>query len=217
MHIMILLVLRRLAKTGALLLLLCCFSSAQATPICVNTNNELQNALSIATVVNTPYTIQLVQHTYTLPPTGKEFLQPITIEGGYTDATCTTRQINASNTIIDMSGNQLDLRQGSGSPTGLIKIEGLTLKNGINLMLWSGNFGSFSDYAGAVRLSHVRITNFSNTDSSINPALRDYPVHLVSYAADVTLEPDSVTFPNHSAPPHFACPVRAECGDVRGA
>jgi|GEM_PF-5123975 len=29
--------------------------------------------------------------------------------------------------------------------------------------------------------------------------------------------PDSVTFPNHSAPPHFACPVRAECGDVRGA
>ena len=87
-----------------------------------------------------------------------------------------------------MSGNQLDLRQGSGSPTGLIKIEGLTLRNGINLMLWSGNFGSFSDYAGAVRLSHVRITNFSNTDSSINPALRDYPVHLVSYAADITLE-----------------------------
>ena len=31
------------------------------------------------------------------------------------------------------------------------------------------------------------------------------------------LLPDSVTFPNHSAPPHFACPVRAECGDVRGA
>ena len=183
-------ILRHLLPTCALLALLCCVAPARAATTCVNSDALLHNTLSVATILaNGPNTIRLVQRFsagdhYTLPAMTMNFLQPMTIEGGYT-TNCASRTINAANTIIDFGGatNDVFFSQTTGSPTALIKFEGLTLRNGGQLNLSAGDYGKISDDAGAIRMSHVRITNFNFSGAGILG-----PVRLDSYAAETSLE-----------------------------
>jgi len=185
--------LQKLLPAGALLMLLFSFVPAYAVTSCVNTDSALQIQLTLASIgTGGANTIRLVQRSaggdhYTLPTINMNFPQPITLEGGYT-ANCASRSVSAANTIIDMGGNFFSLTQLSASPTALISLEGLTLRNGYSVILSTGQYGSFSDDAGAVRLSHVRITNFNASSTSVDPLFRDFPVKLVSHAASITLE-----------------------------
>jgi hypothetical protein len=180
-------ILRHLLPASALLALLCFAAPAQAVTTCVSTDGGLQVALSLGGLQQAPYTIQLVQRDhYTLSGIAQNLSVPTTIEGGYT-ANCTSRTINAANTIIDFGGpaNDVFLEQYKASPTALIKLEGLTLRNGGQMNFSTGGWGQFSDYPGAIRMSHVRITNFSSNNP--NPGLPS-PIELDSYSADITLE-----------------------------
>ena len=182
--------LRRLLTACALLALLCCIAPARAATTCVNSDALLQSTLSIATILaNGPNTIRMVQRFsagdhYTLPALNMNFLQPMTIEGGYT-TNCASRTIDATNTIIDFGGanNDVFFSQTTGSPTALIKFEGLTLRNGGQLNLSAGYYGKFSDDAGAIRMSHVRITNFNFAGAGFLG-----PVRMDSYASETSLE-----------------------------
>ena len=193
MSIKVISTLQKLLPAGALLMLLFSFVPAYAVTSCVSTDNALQIQLTLASIgTGGANTIRLVQRSaggdhYTLPTINMNFPQPITLEGGYT-ANCASRSVSAANTIIDMGGNFFSLTQLSASPTALISLEGLTLRNGYSVILSTGQYGSFSDDAGAVRLSHVRITNFSASSTSVDPLFRDFPVKLVSHAAPITLE-----------------------------
>lgn len=185
--------LQKLPPAGALLMLLFSVAPVYATTTCVSTDSALQTQLAIASIGGGgSNTIRLVQRSaggdhYTLPDINLSFLQPITLEGGYT-ANCASRSVNAANTIIDMGGHFFSLTQPSASPTALVSLEGLTLRNGYSVILNTGQYGSFNDDAGAVRLSHVRITNFSASSTSVDPLFRDFPVKIVAHAASITLE-----------------------------
>lgn len=183
MHTNVLSILRRSLTSG--LVLLCCVAPAHAGSFCATNAASLLAAIVIAEGQGAPYTIKLVQGTYSLPAITANFSAPITIEGGYTDANCTTRVVAAANTILDFGGaaNNVTLTQYTGSPTALIKLDGLTLRNGGAVELDSGSYGSFSDDPGAIRLTHVRFTNLSHSDDYVL-----YPVGLTGYAADITIE-----------------------------
>ncbi|QBB71950.1 hypothetical protein ELE36_17160 [Pseudolysobacter antarcticus] len=193
--------LQKLLPIGALLTSFFWLAPAHADPQCVSNDGELQTQLSLATFPSgVTNTIHLVQRSganfYTLPITNLIFPQPIVLEGGYT-AGCVSRTVNAANTVVDMGGHGFSLEQDTANPTALIKLEGFTLRNGAALTLTSGLYGSFSDNAGAVRLSHMRITGFSVPNVG-DPQFLDYPVKIISHAADVSL--DDVQFDHISQP-----------------
>ncbi len=182
--------LQKLLPIGALLTSFFWLAPAHAAVSCVSTDAQLQTQLTLASIaLGSSNTIRMVQGTYTLTNTQLSLPYPLTIEGGYT-AGCASRVVSATNSIIDMGGatHSLYLTQPTGGTTALIKFEGLTIRNGHQLILETGQYGSFSDDAGAIRMSHVRITNFSVTNSSTDPMFRDYPIMLNSHAADTTLE-----------------------------
>jgi parallel beta-helix repeat protein len=186
MYTKILSILQRLLPTGLALLLLGAIAPVQANTICVDSSPGLLAALVIGVGQSTPYTIKVVQGTYSLPGGYKSLSAPTTIEGGYTSATCVTRVVAAANTVIDFGGaaNNVTFSQLAGSPTALIRFDGLTLRNGGSLQLYSGEYHQYgSDDPGAIRMTHVRLTNFSHSDDFVF-----YPVDLRSHGADVTLE-----------------------------
>src|SRR5437764_11337176 len=91
------------------MLLLCCVAPAHAGFFCAASAPSLQAAMVIGGGQGAPYTIKLVQGTYLLPATSANFSAPTTIEGGYTDANCTTRVVAAGNTILDFGGAANDV------------------------------------------------------------------------------------------------------------
>jgi hypothetical protein len=68
----------------------------------------------------------------------------------------------------------------------------------------AGEYGQFSDDPGAVRLSHVRLTNFSYSGDFVF-----YPVQLVSHAADTLLEDVQIDHLQQSAT-NTACAIGLE-------
>lgn len=167
-------------------LLLCCVAPAHAGFFCAASAPSLQAALVIAGGQGAPYTIKLVQGTYSLQATTANFSAPTTIEGGYTDANCTTRVVAAANTILDFGGpaNNASFHQAAGSPTAFLKFDGLTLRNGGALQIESGTYNTYvADDPGALRMTHVRISNFSHSGSGVI-----YAVGLEAHTADIILE-----------------------------
>ena len=201
MYTKVLSILQRMLPT---VLLLCCFAPAHAGTFCAASAASLQAALVIAAGQGAPYTIKLVQGTYSLPATTANFSAPTTIEGGYTDANCTSRVVAAANTILDFGGaaNDVTFSQPVGSPTALIKLDGLTLRNGGALDLESGTYNAYSaDDPGAIRLTHVRVTNFSHTAADTI-----VPVEMDAHTADITLE--DVLFDHLTQTGGAACDIR---------
>jgi hypothetical protein len=132
-----------------------------ANEICVNSVPLLQAAFAIGAGQSQPFTIKLVQGTYALSGlTAVDFSAPTTLLGGYS-TNCTSRTVNADNTVIDIggSGAQLFLRQAVGSPRAAMSVDGLTFANGANLYMSAGryNYVSSND-PGDVTLtrSHIR-------------------------------------------------------------
>ncbi len=100
----------RARRAGAALVLAVTASVALADPpdYCVGNDSELVSALAIAQT--TPLTVKLQQNTYHLnqtawnakltPSATGKFAAGSSLLGGYTNATCTTRNIGVGNTIV---------------------------------------------------------------------------------------------------------------------
>jgi trimeric autotransporter adhesin len=134
------------ARAGRILFMLAALAtradiaSAGAPPICVTSNSELASALALAqTSANF---IELMQGTYdlkstiwngnTTPGNTAKFFAGSSLNGGYTNATCSAQDIDRDNTIItDSSTTPLDQFQILGDAT----IQGVTfhLKNGLSI------------------------------------------------------------------------------------
>ncbi len=106
---------------------------ADATPVCVTSDAELVSALSLAQ--STAVTIQLMQDTYHLnqtvwnakltPATRGKFRDGSSLLGGYTNVTCSGRNIGVNNTIVtDTTSVPDDAFNILGDAT----IEGITFK-----------------------------------------------------------------------------------------
>jgi hypothetical protein len=176
-----------LARAGAALLLMALGVRADATELCVDTSAALQSALTFGAFQESDYTIKIVQGTYALDAAYVPFSAPTTLLGGYT-ANCQARSVNAANTTIDFGGGtgEFTLNQSVASPVALIAVDGLTFKHGGRLAFSAGATGQYSDDAGDVHLSNVRITDFTNTDTSDAPYL--IPVKIDSHSGETLLQ-----------------------------
>jgi uncharacterized repeat protein (TIGR02543 family) len=103
---------------------------ASAATFCVDTSQELQDALTTAQSNSQNDTIQIVQGTYT----GNFVYEStqshsLTIQGGYT-AGCASRVVNASNTVLDANSTGRVLMLNSPSATATYIVNGITLTHG---------------------------------------------------------------------------------------
>jgi len=110
---------------------------------CVTTSAEFQNALVAAQANGKNDSIQVVQGAYGISGNASKAFSyysserySVLVKGGYA-ASCATRQVNPSNTVLDgMNINQsysagvLDLSDASESSFAGFVIEGLTIRNG---------------------------------------------------------------------------------------
>ena len=104
-------------------------STAQAGTFCVQTSSALQSALNTAASNGAADEIQIVQGTYTgnfTYETQEEY--KLTVKGGYASG-CTSRVLNASNTVLDgnSAGTVLMISSGGGAD---FECAGVTLQNG---------------------------------------------------------------------------------------
>ncbi len=162
------------SSISASLLLLSMLSTAHAETVCVDNSAHLQAALGNGETQTAPYTIKLVQaggidNHYLLPAMQLAFSQPIRIEGGYS-ATCASREINATNTVIDFGGanNDVAFSQSGANASASITLDGLTLQHGRSLSLSAGDWDQFGDTPGSLHLSHLRITDFDLGEAMTN-------------------------------------------------
>ena len=139
---------RLLSLAGVLAsFLLLAVPASHAGEICVANAAQLQVAFILGSSQAQPYTIKMVQGTYTLTAdTTVDFSAPTTFLGGYTSASCTTRVVNPDNTVINIGGpgQSLRLNQLEGTPRAALNLDGLAIHGGALLQLRAGLFHSLS-------------------------------------------------------------------------
>ena len=159
-------------------------SIASATQVCINSASTLFATLVQASVINQPYTLKIVQGSYAMPGSlNFDFLQPISVEGGYT-ANCVSRVVDAANTVLNIgTGNGFTWNQFSGSPTATMNIEGVTFSNSKSgLSFQSGSIHAFSNDEGTLSFKQVRFTQISPSGATTTPVT----IHAIN--AGMTLE-----------------------------
>ena len=164
-------------RAGAALVLALMASTALADPpdYCVGTDSELVSALSIAQA--TPLTIKLQQNTYHLnqtawnakltPNVTGKFAAGSSLLGGYTNATCTTRNIGVGNTIVT------DTTQAPDDEVNILgdaTIEGITFKLPNGLIIGADS----NENAGLPPGSQLTIRRNVFTDTTVADALPLY-------------------------------------------
>jgi hypothetical protein len=125
-------------------------NSVYSATFCVSNKDELSVALANAAINGQNDNIKIQQGTYLgnfIYASNENY--DLTIEGGYTSG-CVFRVLDASNTVLD--GNALGTCLGINIP-GRVKVEGLTLQNGI---------GSGSGGAGGLTVLTSSNANISN-------------------------------------------------------
>ena len=107
----------------------CSIRTAEAETFCVQTSSELQSALNTAANNGEADEIQIVQGTYTGNFTYEAQEEyKLTVKGGYTSG-CTSRVVNASNTVLDGNSAGTVLMVYSEGEAAF-ECEGVTLQNG---------------------------------------------------------------------------------------
>ena len=149
--------------------------SARAyTPYCVGGLVDLQAALNHALSASDTTVIMLQQGTYnvggSLTTNAGVYYNALKLLGGYTDGTCTSRVLNADNTVFDGGGSGY----ASLSMQGSLTIEGIRLQN--------FSQGSFSVFMGDVNNTStvVDLNKFMGTRFSVDYFCSDEGSILVS-------------------------------------
>jgi len=156
-----------LALAGACLLQLMASSAVFAATACIADGAGLTAALNYLTTHNQVTTINLEENTYDLGALDLTFLAPIQIVGGFKPGTlCASHEENASKTIIDFGGGDVELVQSRGSPNALLGFSDLTLRNGGALLLYAGAsadppFLGQHDHPGSISMNRVRVAGFA--------------------------------------------------------
>jgi hypothetical protein len=159
----------RSAIVSAALLLLGVTSAHAAYP-CVTSSDELQTALSGASIKSTPYEIHLVASAtpYQLGP-GNNFVylpNNTTIKGGYKPG-CAAQFDDASGTIIDLGGYGIGFFPNDDDNSSRFEFDSLTIRHG-NFYAHTGFVGVFSDEIGYIIIHDTRFTGLAN-DQDIAP------------------------------------------------
>ena len=146
-------------------------SNGSAADVCVSTPTDLMGALIQASAVDEPYTIRIVQGHYTMSADlDFNFIQPITVEGGYAQ-NCSSRVVDPANTMISIGANHAFVwTQTSGTPTSEINVEGVTFSDASKgLIFLSGAVHPLSHNGGIVNFKQVRFTRISADDHVNDP------------------------------------------------
>ncbi|QBB69765.1 hypothetical protein ELE36_04900 [Pseudolysobacter antarcticus] len=166
-------------------------SAVHAASDCANSNAQLKADLakSETQADNAPYTIKLMQGTYNLGYTIVNPTSQLTIAGGYTDASCTTRSIDPANTRIDFGGTGfLHIAQNSASPIASITLEGITFQNGESVSLFTGGYNQFSaDDAGNISIRNSRFTGLNSTNPPDAYFFEDQPIQFTTYKGTLSI------------------------------
>jgi parallel beta-helix repeat protein len=141
-----------------------CFCSASASAICVSNDTDFAAAAVAAQLA--PVTIELVQGTYHVDGTaftsnGSVSFQGFSLLGGYT-ASCASRQINPTNTVITRHSGSTELFM--ADVVGDVTIEGIAFEgagSGVGLS-WSDYFHDIPDSVNVV----IRRDIFAGADSA---------------------------------------------------
>jgi hypothetical protein len=145
-------------------------AEAESTEIrCVGDSAELAAALLDNTQSpNVNIAIRVRQGTYTVGEINASFAAPMSIRGGWSDVGCndnSARTINPGNTIIDLSGTKLTLKQPEGPSRASVVIEGVTFRNGDSIEISSGTSHDISNDPGDLVIRQSRFTGFSPAGS----------------------------------------------------
>ncbi len=141
--------LRRLHAALTLVALLCHGSAAMAAEFCVNGTVTLQSALQQFDNGDEDATIRLRQGSYFLPLEAQNDDANLTLVGGYTDASCTTRSLDPASTILRPAA--------AGSPLFVarrVEIGSLTFRDFSNSLTFSAAGSALGN--NVVRLTRVR-------------------------------------------------------------
>jgi trimeric autotransporter adhesin len=140
-------------------------AATESTEIrCVSNSMELADALGGSQSPNINVAIRVRQGTYTLGAVNATFAAPMSIRGGWSDASCNdnaARTINPGNTVIDLSGTKFTLKQPEGPSRASIVIEGVTFRNGDSMVIGSGTSHDISNDPGDLTVRRSRFTGFS--------------------------------------------------------
>jgi parallel beta-helix repeat protein len=202
-----------LKRALAMIALLCAAPGATyAASDCVDTVAEFYNALNTAMAqpADQPYTIKLVQGTYnfgnyTTVPTSQ-----VSLLGGYDDSSCTSRHVNAANTVVDFGGSGfLTIVTTDASPQAAVTVEGVTFQHGEHVAFSAGQALQIFDHTGSVTVRDVRFTDFIAGDTGMWDTAS--PVTLDVIKGTLTLQ--NVAFDHLHQPPGGVCAVDASLTD----
>jgi hypothetical protein len=137
---------------------------ATAETFCVGSSFALGSALVTTDEgQSVDLDIRIRQGTYSITSTQTDFPSHVTISGGYTDVDCTVRNANPYNTVIDMGGGALTLRQLKGLSRAAITIDGVTIRNATQVALTTGARHNFNNDPGDLTIRRTRFTGLSGT------------------------------------------------------
>jgi len=154
---------RRIVSMLALMIL---SPTAFASTACIADANGLTAALNYLETHEEVTTLNLEQGLYDVGAWDRTILAQVQIVGGFKPGTlCATHEDNASKTIIDFGGANVTLNQLRGSPNALISLSDLTLRDGVTLTLYVGDFAvppflGQHHFPGNITMNHVRVTDF---------------------------------------------------------
>jgi len=128
-----------------------------AATFCVSTSAELQSALTVSGTNSQGDSIQVKQGTYNgnyVYASTESF--GVTIEGGYSNALCTLRDVDPANTVLDAGGSGPVLVFSAPDVLADFAVDGLTLQNG-NVNSHGGGLYAVTD--GTVTLTNNIISD----------------------------------------------------------
>ena len=130
----------KLARLAATTAALCASANATAVSYCVSSETELHDNLAAAQLDATSAEIRIRTGHYIAPAEGWTIdihqSKGITVAGGYLDAACQTRSLDAALTILDGQNHARPLTidttfAGSANTTDPIVVSGITFQNGL--------------------------------------------------------------------------------------
>lgn len=187
--------------------------TAHAASACVDSVSAFYAALNTAhnQPSDQPFQIKLVQGTYYFGNYRSAPGSQLSLLGGYDDATCTSRHVNASNTVVDFGGNGfLTISVVDASPQAYVAVEGITFQHGEHVAFEAGQAQQIFDNTGSVTVRDVRFTDLTASNSGYWDTAS--PVSLDVIKGTLTLQ--NVTFDHlHQPPGHVACAVDVSLTD----
>lgn len=161
-----------------------------AASVCVTNGTQLTNAItqSRSQADDQPFTIKMVKGTYSFGYYSFVPTSQFSMLGGYTDNTCTARDVDPANTVIDFNGTgYMDIQQLDASPIANITIDGITFSHGEHVAMLAGHYNQFfADQKGSIQVRNSRFTNLTSNPNG-KQSYQFTPVDLGNFKGTLTV------------------------------